>query len=1350
MSAIAPSQIEMQKAALISLLPSPEDFNDCWDFERNMLDPAKIRVKSADLSAVHKLQIDCATASYNVLRKEDIKCKSFSEWAARALEALGGIDEVAQNSKFRRWQREFVKNPRKWQEDMKARTEHAVNHELRGIKGTDEDRVKQATQGLAPGKHLRRAFVPAVMNSGKTLVMWLLGIVWPWDVVNAPLDIPSHQDCLKTRERILYLFPQKEQILNFIKQGVSSTSSEAELKSSCLCRIIGLPLWLVKDLASHVVHLKSTHMLKRPDDRQRVDNAWIVMATQATIGNACSQEIKFDHKPVTGSGSWTVIVPDEGDIGTSMNDENVALDHFLRTGKPPTSGVDGKPTSHRNIQLHADRAKLVMFSAVRLNWHVEQRLYELGKATWVDNLNARDSCTFKIAVTNPVGMLNVATQQPFAGPDATGEWDKKEALVLRNSHMYLVAQAQQAVRCLLEERQTHNLPFQLIVFMPASVRDQNGKDARSFRMIKDITDALRDACQGVHCGVTNRELRVEYVSSKKKDDKEQADDDDDVVNNRESFFRLDGLFSDILLMCQTCKRGYSNDFLHVGINLVPHGTGCNDKNDMWQGYGRLFRTIKDNVATLDLINAFCSRSWACVDCQKKLSIQQQAARNREDNPFPTGEQFTKDFTACQACAPTIAHCAAQFMANVTAYTEDQAHESGLKLQTSIMFESHVNWAVNGVHMNTQVKDEKAQAFVEPVVEVDLAAVNNPPLVAPEMELIVAAPDVAPPVPPPAPEDPIAVLRRNEAAKEALKERKAALKARQEARLVEWLGAELVKSHVISRQGKVTVQIKVGKVIPGATLYWAHSASENDVAGEFSSFIEGESVQIDENHPGGGYSFNVPLERFKLSRAAPHARYVRFIVKLTGNDFPVPDSQHRFKHEDLQALMTYNCLRINVPDLDDSAHEKRGFLGESKASKPAAAVGVGGGGGGGGGAPERKKKNADPGFDDFMVLSSLSRNAERRLNLCRCLMFELFGNWPKGNQGNRMGWAHMGVHYEAVVTAAKEEQQINPQFRLLMEERRDKPDYQTLEQYELALGVAPPVSQLYRSLIAKLEKPIRSGVSDAGSDDAFTVVAIAQPTWDTTGVISLAEQGTLPGGQWPPAPPQGDRDDMNGVNFYEPPPPPKKSVKRAAQNVQAAAAKKPKAPAPPAESESESDEDFFDSDDESESESHHSGPSNEGRGHRFNVSWDGLCKKFDGLKDLVERRFKELVLREHKPRLTKMVGGKEVKVPQAELDRVTATYANASVCRVRAGCVARFNCAKIEPVEAREPVSIREIFDPAVTDWGKDGLLANLLRDNKGIAGGKKEGGSGGNTNMDFNRTFNRLWVNFLADNMELV
>lgn len=1380
-------------------------YEDCWDEVLGHLDSGKFNAAAWEAAGedMDLFTTLCYTESvFTANVQKTLKCASHREWVRKALHILGGVEGVKNNPVWRAWQGRFVEDLQAWARWRQAEAERQFKH----VDGrADMDRALKLFNGFGSlgttpalgedGKPtaemvedettrwLRHAFIPAFPGAGKTMSMVMMSVFWPYEELNRDLDMGEAKDVMKTSDRFLHLCPECAHVTNFFKTGVHSEMSDAELKKSCYCAVFGLPLYLVRDLASHIIKLDDPDYVKDNTMRQRLMRAWQIVATHGACASALAHDLKHPEqsRAIGDEASFAVISNDEGDVGSRVvRPEGAGKDEDLEQIKDWLDGrcrkplkLNDKETGWRNIQFACRRANILMWSGTRLDFHKEIR--EIGGCRYVELLERREACAIMLKVMNPTGYFNPGTGEEIKGPQfggVHGAWPDSEYEYLVDDYRVLVAEAIQGVYEALHQRSRHHLPMQVLVLAPIRGEDSaSGKGGR-FRDIEMLAQHIQHQVDlnSITCPLTGRTLRVEFVSSHKTDvtpynaHKNRTNENSStrmVVSNDESFRRMDTLESDILVMCQTCKRGWSDNFCNVGVNLFVYNDSMWNQAGQIQGAARTIRPIAydginkcHNQAQLDVLSRF-SRRWMCdqecAECIPKFEEAFGKASGRIPRHsmmkklYPVGEQFEMEL--CRTCKAKADVAFQGFKDAVETYAADPTHPTGLKLQTSVIFEKGVLATPNVENMRKVLESE---GILPKQLEEEEVLLQNPQMHAPVPKVQMEA------------RAPVAVAEEVGGFSEEQKQRAQAVVAgavqgsqeepelSEEERFAkeqeaederERLEAEHVKAVQKQQRGlamrfknhseiritaekpgkdrKHVVTIQVSNLFPDSTVFVVHSdnadVNSTDAQGKSTyTLVKGTETRIPAELPNGKFSWTVRLCDLKVKRGNC---FFRAVVQLKGRSEPAPDHAGFFKKTSNFGF--HITGQAGTLDVDGRLHQL-----DEERSKPGAKSRGLGGGGGAAKSDNAPKKNKVPQHRSVMELSMLCPDKEAEggaiADLFKCLLYEQFGEWPENvNHGKLAAWQSMPNHAWTHLSAAmKTAMETNGAFHALAGLCHKDKSRQTTMHYKECLSYASALKHQFDLMIKRQSVPFhRKNVALEDADEiasqSSTALGVSYDSQKRMGLVPLSDKDE--DGDYV-MPEMGVLDKL--PKPAPPPPPQPKSCKRKAEA---------------SESEAEMDGDFVDSD----NESMHSGPSDEGRGPRHNETWAGLCNVFDDLKDLVETRLRKWLQDNYVPKKQKA----DPNATPQKIEDNRQYRINRIVNNCRHGVVTRFHCAHYEPEDAKKPATLRDIFDPDVTDWGSGGTLASLIIE-KSLCG-KKEGKGGGNSNTDFNEAFDKVWKNLL-------
>jgi len=498
----------------------------------------------------------------------------------------------------------------------------------------------------------RYMFVNAMCGGGKSLLAAMQALYFPFAKIKTA-------NVLMADDRILILCPQQSQVEAIVSEGLGCWQSDCQpdndrLQKCGLHQIAGVPLEALKELNRKVFLLNEK--TENPWNDLRYRSAMIVIGTHAKHAKLLHKQ-RGTGKPyyVGPSEHFGLVIFDEGDMGTKF------LEKEVKKGGKSNESWDW-------THSHYTSAYMMLMSATKCQFYEDKKIYDVCRCSWGELLERNRSCFIDIHIFNWVGMA-IGNRKLKKDTILTAS----DVSVLRGNPFLVTVYVEQALAKIYELRQRDGLPYVLVIDVPSKV--------------EDLAVAIREVCQNfAPCPLLRRSLKVEFVCSTAQGQQE----------NKEAQDALQfALSADVLVMNEIGKRGYSNDMVAVGLNLVAASEDTQSGHQQTQFYGRLFRPVKSEPKTIDALIRTVRATRGCDLCKDG------ALRG---DPFAECIHST-------SCAARVKKAVVSMLSNLdkVVYENPDAPEvkRRLKQQTVHMFELRVNAEKNMGHFDEMVEREGA-------------------------------------------------------------------------------------------------------------------------------------------------------------------------------------------------------------------------------------------------------------------------------------------------------------------------------------------------------------------------------------------------------------------------------------------------------------------------------------------------------------------------------------------------------------------------------------------------------------------------------------------------------------------
>ena len=497
----------------------------------------------------------------------------------------------------------------------------------------------------------RYMFVNAMCGGGKSLLAAMQALYFPFAKIKTA-------NVLTADDRILILCPQQSQVEAIVSEGLGCWQSDCQpdndrLQKCGLHQIAGVPLAALKELNRKVFLLNEK--TENPWNDVRYRSAMIVIGTHAKHAKLLRKQ-RDTGKPYMGpSEHFGLVIFDEGDMGTKF------LEKDVKKGGKSDESWDW-------THWHYTSAFMMLMSATKCQFYEDKKIYDVCRCSWGELLERHLSCFIDIHILNwegtAIGNRKLTHDSILTASDE---------IVLRLNPFLVMKYVEQALAKLYELRQRDGLPYVLVIDTPSKV--------------EDVTVAIRKVCKNfARCPLLHREPLVKFVCSSAQDQKANKEAQDALQ------FALN---ADVLVMNEIGKRGYSNDMVAVGLNLVPASADLQSGHQQTQFYGRLFRTIKFELKTTDALIRTVQATRGCDLCKDKAQ---------------RGEPFAPCIHSI-LCAERVKRAVAIMLSKLSkvVYENSDAPEDERrrKQQTVHMFELRVNSEHNMRHFDEMVLREGA-------------------------------------------------------------------------------------------------------------------------------------------------------------------------------------------------------------------------------------------------------------------------------------------------------------------------------------------------------------------------------------------------------------------------------------------------------------------------------------------------------------------------------------------------------------------------------------------------------------------------------------------------------------------
>lgn len=236
-------------------------------------------------------------------------------------------------------------------------------------------------------------------------------------------------------------------------------------------------------------------------------------------------------------------------------------------------------------------------SATKSNYLINTlKIPDVCQCTWGELLEHKRSCFLNISLLHWAGANGGSGK--LTETSILGTADR---IALRENAHNRVAYVGQALAKLYELRERDRLPYVMVMHVPVS-RDGQSNIQRFKEIIQKQCEQYRP------CGLLKRSPKIVCVCSSSQTSEQNLE-----AQNALRFAED----ADVLIMCKIGQRGYSNDFVKVGVNFVSASEDEGSAHALTQFYGRLLRQIKDDGKTREGLRRTVLATRGCEHERKR-------------------------------------------------------------------------------------------------------------------------------------------------------------------------------------------------------------------------------------------------------------------------------------------------------------------------------------------------------------------------------------------------------------------------------------------------------------------------------------------------------------------------------------------------------------------------------------------------------------------------------------------------------------------------------------------------------------------------------------------------------------